>query len=110
VWSNFRVRVSPVAVLSSPPEVQLEAYHLVRQIPAERVKTRSDADASDLQRLRWKHAQALLGLPCYFSRGDEDDTRDLSRNLFTRLGGNRPLRGASKNAHYMIPPRAQRPR
>jgi len=59
-------------------------------------------DESDLQRLYDEHAQALFAFLLNFTR-DEDDTRDLLQEIFTRLA-RQPglLRGAREKRPFLI--------
>jgi RNA polymerase sigma-70 factor (ECF subfamily) len=59
-------------------------------------------DESDLQRLYDEHAQALFAFLLNFTR-DEDDTRDLLQEIFTRLA-RQPglLRGAREERPFLI--------
>ena len=59
-------------------------------------------DESDLQRLYDEHAQALFAFLLNFTR-DEDDTRDLLQEIFTRIA-RQPglLRGAREQRAFLI--------
>jgi RNA polymerase sigma-70 factor (ECF subfamily) len=59
-------------------------------------------DESDLQRLYDEHAQALFAFLLNFTR-DEDDTRDLLQEIFTRLARQPDLlRGAREERAFLI--------
>jgi RNA polymerase sigma-70 factor (ECF subfamily) len=59
-------------------------------------------DESDLQRLYDEHAQALFAFLLNFTR-DENDTRDLLQEIFTRLGREPGLlRGAREERAFLI--------
>ncbi|HLX72071.1 MAG TPA: RNA polymerase sigma factor [Verrucomicrobiae bacterium] len=59
-------------------------------------------DESDLQRLYDEHAQALFAFLLNFTR-NEDDTRDLLQEIFTRLGREPALlRGARDERAFLI--------
>lgn len=59
-------------------------------------------DESDLQRLYDEHAQALFAFLLNFTR-DEDDTRDLLQEIFTRIARQPDLlRGAREERAFLI--------